>query len=286
MRTTFARCAFLLVVWFGLWGVSSTLAAPTVFQCPLPTIASGGLLNIPTPVALPTSGEFVIQFQRTAGESTQTSINLSEVKQLKDFLDRLAKTINDEAAQRLPKMAAVRERGLDQVIQQQFGNATASAFLEVLRLLLVYDPAEVTVNFQGPRGYSVLCTQMAPIREIPNLTDVKFTSQPILLFAAFPERVNNGDLTTGAIAYTDQEDDTTSIKISYQSEDGSVADAVSLTVQAALVPTLFGPALKAVRFQMTVDCHRRSLGFVATAVARDKVGHESEPLKFSFACER
>jgi hypothetical protein len=94
----------------------TVLAAPTAYQCPLPTVASGGLLNIPVPVALPTNGEFVIQFQRSAGEPTQASVNFSEIKDHKALLDRLAKSINSEAAQRPPKIAAVRESGFDQVI--------------------------------------------------------------------------------------------------------------------------------------------------------------------------
>ncbi len=284
MRQRVAAVVSILLVGLGFVS-TSTFAIPLIIQCEMP-MQSIGLAGIRVPLSPPKSGEFLIRFQRLTGEPTQVSINFAEVKEIKPFVDQIVKTINDESAQRAPKMAAVRERGMDQTQSASFGPVTIISLNEILRFLMVYDPQEVQISFQGANNYSPFCFQLTPIREIPTLTEIQIESRPRLLFAGFPERVASGQPAQGAVAFADADDDLTQLRFDYRSEDGSVASTVNLDLALPIGAGAFGEGLKAVRFTLTVDCRRGETKFLATVVARDKKNQQSEPLSFDFICER
>jgi len=267
------------------WAAPAVLGAPTLFQCALPS-ATVGLLDPKAPAPLPKSGELVIKFQRALGESTQTAIKFAEIKDHTLLIDRIVNAITDEAAQRTPKMAAVRERGLDELKTQTLGNFRFVLLNELLRFLMVYDTAEIQTSFDSTAagGYTPICSALAPMREVPSFTNISFESKPKILFIAFPERVRGGQATTGAVIYADKEDDVNSLGIRYRSEDSSVKDFVSIPYETAPVPSPFGPGLKAVKFQLTVPCEA-SLAFEATAFLSDNLGFNSEFFTFKFVCE-
>ncbi|MBI1741822.1 hypothetical protein HYR54_02000 [Candidatus Acetothermia bacterium] len=134
-------------------------AEPFAFQCQLPMRPA----VIQTPVPLPTNGQFIIKFQRFAGESSFATIGFSGIRgDHKRFLERIAQEINNESAQRPPKLAAVRERGLDQVRTESVANITVVALDEIFRLLLVYDRSAMTVAFEGPSGYTIAVQYTGP----------------------------------------------------------------------------------------------------------------------------
>ena len=284
MQKSSISFVFTLLVVYVFLAAPTVLAAPILYQCeaPMQTVGSLGL-RVPAPI--PQSGELLIKFQRTSGESTQASINFSGVKELKVLLDQIVKLVNEEVAQRAPKMAAVRERGLDQTQSASFGPVTVIAINEVFRFSIVYDPQDVQVSFQGPNNYAPLCFQLTPIREIPTLTDIKIESRPKLLFVGFPERATSGQPTQGAVAFADADDDTAQLRFDYHSEDGSTSNTMNLDLALPIGAGAFGAGLKAVRFTLTVEC-RRDTKFLATIVARDKKNQQSEPLTFDFICER
>ncbi|MBI1742040.1 hypothetical protein HYR54_03130 [Candidatus Acetothermia bacterium] len=268
-----------------LLATPTVLAAPTLFQCSLPS-ATVGLLDPKAPAPLPKSGELVIKFQRALAESTQTAIKFAEIKDHTLLIDRIVKAITDEAAQHAPKMAAVRERGLDEIKTQTLGSFRFVLLNELLRFLMVYDAAEIQTIFDGTAagGYTPICSALAPMREVPSFPDISFESKPKILFIAFPERVRGSQAATGAVIYTDKEDDVNSLGIRYRSEDSSVKDFVSIPYEIAPVPSPFGPGLKAVKFQLILPCEA-SLAFEATAFLSDSLGFNSEFFTFKFVCE-
>lgn len=264
----------------------SVLATPTVYQCPLPTQPVGnGTLK--APVSPPKSGDFVINFQRSGADSTQATINLSEIKDVQQLSDRIAKAINDEATQRAPKMAAVRERGLDEIRTGFFGGITVLSINEVFRFLMVYDPDQVQLSFQSPGNYVISCEAVAPIREVPDLSNVTFTNQPKLLFVGFPDKVKSDVSTTIVVAYTDKEDDVNGINVRYRGDAAGprVAQGFGgIGLQVLPIPSPFGAGLKAIKFKLQVPCDTAQ-NFEATATATDDKGNTSDPLTFKFACE-
>jgi len=262
------------------------LAAPTLYQCTLPR-ATVGILDPNAPAPLPKSGELVIKFQRTMEESTKASINFDEIKSHDRLIDRIVKIITDEIAQRLPKMAAVHERGMDDIKSLTLGSTRFLLINELLRFLMVYNPEEIQTLFDGAAvgGYAPICNALAPMREVPSFGEVSYESQPKILFIAFPERVRGGPSTTGAFIYADKEDDMNSLGIRYRSEDSSVKDFVAIPYETLPVASPFGPGLKAVKFSLTVPCDG-PLAFEATAFISDKTGLNSEFFTFKFLCER
>jgi hypothetical protein len=276
----------ILVAAFACISTKIALAGPMLFQCPAPTRAVGTVgLRVPVPV--PTSGELKLQFQRPASESTQTTINFAEFRNVHTLLDRIAKAINDEAAQRGPKMASVRERGLDNSQFGSAGNISVIAINEVFRFLYINDPDEVQISFQAPSEYPINCETIAPLRgDIPNLSEIAFQSKPQLLFVAFPNQISSGRSAVGAVAFADREDDLNIFTVSYRSEDGSINDIAPLPLVPIPIPSPFGPGLKAVKFELVIHCRQGPVSFQAKAFAGDKGNNNSEPLSFSFVCDR
>jgi hypothetical protein len=286
VRSRFTISAILFFVCSGLGESFFALASPVLFQCTLPS-AKVEILEPKTPAPLPKSGELIIKFQRVGGEATQASVNLAEIRRHDLLIDRIVKAITDEAAQRAPKMAAVRERGMDEIKTETLGIFRFALINELLRFLMVYDPEEIQIFFDGSDlgGYAPLCNVLAPMREVPRFTEISYESTPKILFMAFPERARGGQATTGAVIYADKEDDVNSLGIRYRSEDSSVNDFVAIPYETIPTPSPFGPGFKAVKFQLTVPCEA-SLGYEATAFVSDNSGSYSEFFAFKFVCER
>ncbi len=280
----FALSALLVLsVYFSWFSASTALAAPTAFQCPIPTQTVGTAgLRIPAP--LPKSGDLVINFQRSGADSTQATINFSEIKDATLLMDRIAKTINDESSQRGPKMASVRERGLDEIKTFSTGAVIGLAVIEVFRFLMVYDPDQVQVNFQTPSNYSINCDTLGPLREVPDLTNIAFTSKPKVLFVAAPEKFTSDQPTQIAVAFSDREDDVGSIDVAFRSKDNPRnRGSGGLGFQTLPIPSPFGAGLKAVKFKLTVQCESPET-FEATVTANDIKSNISEPVTVTFAC--
>ena len=286
MRIIIVLSVSLSFVWLSLGATPSALATPTIYQCSLPTQQVGNS-SLRGPVPLPKNGDFVINFQRSGTDATQATINLSEIKDVQQFADRIAKSINDEATQRAPKMASIRERGLDDVKNNFVAGALFITLNEIYRFLMVYDAAAVQISFQAPSTYSISCEALGLIAEIPDLTNVSIETKPKVLFVALPEKFKHNQATTIAVAFNDKEDDVGSIDIRYRSEDDSRnrGDAsLGFTPLPLGLPSPFGAGLKAVKVKLTVQCETAQT-FEATASAIDNKGNFSEPLNFKFNCE-
>jgi hypothetical protein len=278
------------MVGIGLW--EPVLAAPTLSQCHIP-LREHGFGSLKTPAPLPSSGELVIQFQRVTGEPTQARINFADVKDTEDFLEQIAKAINDESAQRPPKMTAVRERGLDQATKQQLGPILIIALNSIYRFLVISDPTEIQLEFQTPGSYTITCEALALGRTIPNLSEVTFESRPKVLYTAFPERVRSGRSSDAAVIFADKEDDVDWVRINYQAKSAAAITGVfgvQLGVPPLNIPSPYAPGLKAVKFQFSMECRPTIIPFSevtldARLIVRDRAFQESEPIKFTFVCE-
>lgn len=274
--------AFSMVV----WQVAPAQAAPLALSCTAP-----GYTN---PRTFPPRAELTVTFQRFFGQTTQTVLRFYDFSTPKDFLDGLAKAINQEAAQRPPKMAAIRERGLDQLkLLGVVGPIIIITLEELVSMLLVYDPEQLRIDFQGPDGYIPICSQLAPVRDVPNFAEVKFESRPRLLFAGMPERVRSGQSVYAVVAFTDLEDDVQQARMRYRSRDGSIAALTTVQLPVSSFPSPYAPGLKGIRFQVQINCQpplpipgASTLAMDAEFTVIDQTGKESEPFKVAFTCER
>ena len=284
MRKATALAIVLTIGSIMAWEVSVAFAEPLALSCRAP-----GYTN---PRAFPPRGELTIAFQRFFGQTTQTTLQFSDFRDPKDFLDKLAEVINQEADQRLPKMAAIRERGLDQLkLLGFFGPIIIITIEELVGLLLVYDPAEMLIEFQGPDGYVPICSQLAPVREVPSFANVKYESRPSVLLAGMPGRVRSGQTVYAAVAFTDLEDDVKEARVRYRARDGSVSASTTVQLPVSSFPSPYAPGLKGLRFQVQINCpsavpFASSLLMDAEFTVIDQTGKESEPFKLSFTCDR
>ncbi len=278
--------ATILVALIVVCAVLSAQAVPLALSCTAP-----GYTN---PRAFPPRADLTVTFQRFFGQTTQTVLRFYDFSNPKDFLDGLANAINQEAAQRPPKMAAIRERGLDQLkLLGIIGPIIIITIEELVSMLLVYDPEQMRIDFQGPEGYVPICSQLAPVREIPSFANVKYESRPRLLFAGIPERIRSGQLVYAAVAFTDLEDDVKEARVRYRSRDGSIAVSTTVQLPVPSFPSPFAPALKGIRFQVQINCQTplpipgaSTLAMDAEFTVIDQTGKESEPFKVGFVCER
>lgn len=285
MRTTLFMATMLIALIVG-WEATPAHAAPLALSCAAP-----GYTN---PRAFPPRADLTITFQRFFGQTTQTVLRFYDFSNPKDFLDGLAKAINQEAAQRPPKMAAIRERGLDQLkLLGVFGPIIIITLEELVSMLLVYDPEQMRIDFQGPDGYVPICSQLAPVREVPSFADVKYESRPRLLFAGMPERVRSGQSVYAVVAFTDLEDDVKEARVRYRSRDGSIAASTTVQLPVSSFPSPYAPGLKGIRFQVQINCQpplpipgAGTLAMDAEFTVIDQTGKESEPFKVGFVCER
>lgn len=287
MRKATALAILLAVGAAMIWEVSGAFAAPLALSC-----TAAGYTN---PRNFPPSGELTVTFQRFFGQTTQTTLRFYDFRTPKDFLDGLAKAINEEAAQRPPKMAAIRERGLDQLkLLGVIGPIIIITLEELVGMLLVYDPEQMRIDFQGPAEYIPICSQLAPVREVPSFTEVKFESRPRLLFAGLPERVRSGQPVYAVVAFTDLEDDVQQARLRYRSRDGSIAALTTVQLPVSSFPSPYAPGLKGIRFQVQINCQSplpipggaSTLAMDAEFTVIDQTGKESEPFKVGFVCER
>lgn len=274
----------------GIWGGAlPVLAAPTLFQCAIPQ--SEGIVKVPAPI--PKTGEMTITFQRSAGPLTQTAIPFSEVKGATDLIERIVKAIMDESAQRPPKMAAVREQGLDQVDKQLLGPILFVALNPIYRFIVVYDPQDIQVSFETPSAYPITCQALGAGQTIPDFSNITFTSRPKMLYVAFPERVRSGQPQTAAVVFADEDDDVNTVRITYQAQGAEPLSGIlgpALTTPPLGIPSPYKPGLKAIQFRFTIECRPRfvpvsSVTMQASAVVRDQKNQESEPIRFTFVCE-
>lgn len=287
MSRTLFMATILATLGIVVWEAASTQAAPLALSCTAPGYAN--------PRAFPPRAELTVTFQRFFGQTTQTVLRFYDFRDPKDFLDGLAKAINQEAAQRPPKMAAIRERGLDQLkILGIVGPIIIITFEELVSMLLVYDPEQMRIDFQGPDGYVPICSQLAPVREVPSFADVKYESRPRLLFAGMPERVRSGQSFYAVVAFTDLEDDVKEARVRYRSRDGSIAASTTVQLPVPSFPSPYAPGLKGIRFQVQINCQpplpipgaASTLAMDAEFTVIDQTGQESEPFKVGFVCER
>ena len=153
--------------------------------------------------------------------------------------------------------------------------------------MVIYDPEVIQVSFQTPNAYPISCETIAPLYgEIPNLAEVKIESRPKLLLVAFPPSIRSGKSTTGALAFADLEDDLVSLYVNYRSADGAIRDSVSLPLTQLPFGSPYGPGLKLLKFEVQIECRRGPINFQAQAFAGDKTNQQSEPLSFTFSCDR